>query len=114
MQSFQPLFSFAIVPWVVYGMALGVGVEGFQPNVNPAFFACRLMLAPPISLDTKLYVVAIGTMHNAYSLDLLGGEGCNLLLRIANQAQSPDATAISERDVLPIRSQFPAALLVFH
>src|SRR6266446_2367591 len=70
-----------------------------------------LYLAP--GLDAKLHIVAIGPIHNAYALDLLCGKGFNALLGIAHQTQSPDATAIGERDVFPVLFQLPSGLLVF-
>jgi len=72
------------------------------------------MLYLTLSLYRKLDIVAIGTMHNAYALDLLAGKGFNVLLWIAHQTQSTDATTISERDVFPLRLQLPAGLLVLN
>jgi hypothetical protein len=57
----------------------------------------------PLCLDCELYVVAISTMDNPYSLDLLKRKCCNLLLRIADQPQASNTTLIGEGDVLPIR-----------
>src|SRR2546421_7100483 len=70
------------------------------------------MLYLALSLYRKLDIVAVGTMHKAYALDLLGGEGFHVLLGIAHQTQSPDATTIRERDVSAIGLKLPAGLLV--
>src|SRR5712691_2870893 len=64
------------------------------------------------SKNAELHIVAIGPMHNAYTLDLLRGEGFNLLLAIAHEAQPTNPTPIGEGDMPAIRIQFPAGLFV--
>jgi len=56
-----------------------------------------------LCLYAKLNGVAIGPMHNPYTLDVLKREGFDLLASIANQPQAPNAAAVSEGDVLAIR-----------
>src|SRR3989442_11610669 len=72
------------------------------------------MLYCAFGLYPKLAIVAIGTMHNPDALDLLGGEGFNVLLLVAYQAQAANATPIGEGDVFAIRFNLPARMLVFH
>jgi hypothetical protein len=54
-------------------------------------------------LDSKLHIVAIGTVYNPDSLDLLYRECSYLLLGITNQPQASNTAPIGEGDMLPIR-----------
>ena len=53
-------------------------------------------------------------MHNPHALDLLDGEGFNLLLFVAHQTQATYPTAIRETNVLAIRLELPTRLFVFY
>ena len=65
-------------------------------------------------LDSELHIVAISTVDNPDPLDLLKRECSNLLLGIADQPQASHTTPIGEGDVLPIRRELPARLLVLN
>jgi len=65
-------------------------------------------------LYPELAIVAIGTLDNPHSLDLLGGERFHLLLLVAHQTQAPNPTAIRETNVLAVGFQLPARLFVLH
>src|SRR6266516_4359730 len=67
-----------------------------------------------LCLDSELQIVAISTVDNPDPLDLLKRECSNLLLGIADQPQASHTTPIGEGDVLPIRRELPARLLVLH
>src|SRR6266700_3420448 len=71
------------------------------------------MLYGTLCLDSELYIIAISTVDNPDPFDLLGRKGCDLLLRISNQAQPTNPTAIGEGDVLAIRLKLPTRLFVF-
>src|SRR5437667_11486144 len=105
MKPLQLLFGFAIVPRVLYGMLLGVRVVGFESDINPYLLASRNMFDHTLCFDSELHIIAISTMHDTYSLDLLCREVCNPLLGIANQPQTSNATSIGEGDMFPIRLQ---------
>src|SRR6266566_2635114 len=72
------------------------------------------MLYLPLCLHGELSVIAIGTMHNAYALDLLGGKGCNVLFLVAHEPQSFNTTSISQSDMFPVRFQLPTCLLILN
>src|SRR6266853_4178146 len=114
LQAFQLLFGFAIVARVLYRVALGVGIVGFQPYINAYLLSRRLMHDGTLCLDSELHIVAIGSMDNAYPFDLFKRKGCNLLLRIADQPQASNTTPIGEGDVLPIRREPPSRCFVLH
>ena len=103
LQPFQLPFGFAILTRVVYGVAIRVRIVGFQSYINSYLLSCRLMHNGTLCLDTKLHIVAISPMYNAYSLDLIKRECRNLLLRVAYQPQTSNITPIGEGDVLPVR-----------
>ena len=88
--------------WVLNRVALGVGIVGFESDINAYLLASRNMLYLALCLDPELHIVAIGTVYHPHPFDLLGREGFNLLLGIAYQSQASNTTAIGERDVFPI------------
>ena len=95
-------------------MALAVGEERVQTHIDPDLFASGNMLDAAVCLYSKLDVVAVRPPYNPHPLDLLDGERCNLLLLVADQPHGPDATAVREGEVLAVRLQLPARLLVLH
>src|SRR6266849_5742619 len=103
MQPLELLLSFAVMARVLNGVALGVGIVGFQPYINSYLLSGRLMHDDTLCLDCELHIVAISPMYNAYPLDLLKRKCCNLLLGVAYQPQASNTTPVSEGDVLPIR-----------
>ena len=111
-QALKPRLRFTVVAGALDGGALGVGVERFEPDINPHLFPSRNMFNVPVSLDTELDIIAIGPLDNSHPFDLLDGKGFNVLLGIANQTHAANATAIGEGDVLAIGRELPACLLV--
>ena len=85
MKPLQSLLSEAQVTWVLDGVSLGVGIEGFQAHINAHLFARRDVFDHTTCFDTELDIVAVSTTHHAYALDLLDGEGFNVLLFIADK-----------------------------
>jgi len=85
-----------------------------ESHINPYLFAGGDMFYLTSGLYRELDRVAIGTMDNPDAFDLLGGEGSNLLFLVAYQSQATNATAINEADMLAIRFDLPAGLLVFY
>src|SRR5215467_7605435 len=63
-------------------------------------------------LDAELHIIPIGPAHNTKALDVFDGEGGDLVFLVANQAQSPNPTAISEGDVFAIGVKLPAGLFI--
>ncbi len=112
MKPLQSLLCLTIMAGVLNGVSLGVGVEGFQTNINAHSFPCRDMFDVSLNLDTELDVVPVCPPHNAYSFDLLEREDFNVLLGIAHEPESANAAAISEADMFAIRFQLPARLFV--
>ncbi len=86
MHPLEPLFSLTIMARVLNGLALGVGIVGFESDINPYHSASRNMLDHAVSLDSKLDRVAISTLDHPYALDLTTRKGFELLFRITNQA----------------------------
>ena len=66
------------------------------------------MLYLAFGLDSKLTIVAISTMDNPDALNLLDGEGFDLLFLVPNRA------SVCEGDVLAVRFQLPARLFILH
>src|SRR5256885_6397269 len=114
MQLLQLLLSFAIMARVLHLVPIGVGIVGFESHINSYLLSGWNMRNRPLRLYCKLDIVAIGTMHNPYALDLLRGEVLNMLLRIAHQTQAPNPTPIPQGDMFPIRFQLSAGLLVLN
>lgn len=114
MQPLEFLFSFAQEARIGYCVPVGVRVELLQAHINPDLCPCCDMLHVALSLDSELHNISICTFDEANPLDLFDGEGRNLLLFVANQTKTPDATAIRERDVLPIGIKLPACSFVLH
>lgn len=112
MQALEPLFALAEVAWIDNRIALAVGQEHGEAHVNANLAAGVHMLDLALYLDDKLNVVAVGPTDETYPLDLLEGEGGDLLTRIAHKAEATDATTIREGDMPAIRLQLPARLLV--
>ncbi len=113
MQTLELLFRFAKVSRVLNGVALRVGQKSLESHIDADGFPRWNMLDAALCLDSELDIVAISTLENANSLDLLAGECFDLLFLIPNQAQTPDPAPIRERDMLAIRLKFPTGLLVF-
>src|SRR2546422_7705663 len=114
MQPLELLLSFAIMTRIVYRISRGIGIVGFQSYIDTNLFLRWLVYGSTLCLDCELHIVAISTVHNPDPLDLLGRKCCNLLLRIAYQSQTSNTTPIGEGNVLPIRRELPARLLVLH
>jgi len=72
MQAFQTLLCLAKVARVLDGIALGVGIEGFQPYINPDLFSCWLVNDVPRLLYPELAIIPVSASYNAYSFQLLG------------------------------------------
>ena len=114
MQGLELLLGLAQIARILDGVAVRIGAVGTDAYINAFLFACGDMLNYPVSLDGKLHVVAISTSHDANPLDLLRGEGFNVLFGIADQAKATNPTAIGEGDVFAIRFQLPSLYLIFY
>ena len=112
MEPLEFLLCLAVVAWVIQGMAVRIGIVGTQPQVNTDRPPRRLMLDGALSLDRELAVVAIRSAHEAHPLDLVDGEGFDPLLLVPDQPERADAAAVREGDVLAVRRELPARLLV--
>ncbi len=84
LESFESLFSFAVVSWVRYRVALGVGQEGFESHIDANFSSRWNVFDFALSLDAKLDIVPIGASDNVNPLDVFDGEGFNVLLLISD------------------------------
>jgi len=84
LQTFDALLRFAQVARIVYSIAITIGQKRLETQVNAYLRTGRDMFYTPLSLYRKLAVVAVGTFEQTYSLNLLCGEGFNLLLGIAH------------------------------
>ena len=101
-ESLEFLFRFPMVPRVLESVSLRVGREGFQAHINADLPPSGNVGNLPLGFHAKLDVVAIRTVHDAHAFDLLRGESFDLLPWIADEPQTPNATAIREGDVSPI------------
>ena len=108
MQAFELLLSSAIVAWVLNRVAVGVGQESLEAHINAHFFPAGNMCDDACSLDAELHIIAIGSPHETNALDVLDGEGGNLLFLVTNQTQATNATAIGEHKVFAIRVKLAA------
>src|SRR5947209_409684 len=113
-QSLQSLLGTAKVPGVVDRLAIGISVVGEQSHIDAHLLLRWLVDDGLVRSNPELHVVAIGTVDNAYSLDLLEREGFDLLVLVSHQPQSPDATAVGEGEMTPIGVKLPARGFVFH
>ena len=113
MQAFQFLLCLAIVAWGIYRVPFRVGVERFQADIDADMRTCGDMFYGSLYLNRELAIVAVCSLHDADPLDLLLWKGFNLLLLVAYQAKSSDATPIGEGDVSPIWLKLPARGFVF-
>lgn len=113
LQAFEFLFCLPVVAWVRYGGALAIGIVSLETYVDPNRCEAWAMLNLTFGLYAELDIVAIGTMNNPHPFDLFGGKGFNVLVLVAYQSQATNATAIHEADMLAIRFDLPASLLVF-
>ena len=100
-------------------LAVRIGVEGFQPNINASLLTCGFMDHLPLGMNSNLTIVAIGAFHQANALDLRQGERGKRTRFCApgvcaNQAYRPDAMPIGERDALPVAFQTPAGRLILN
>src|SRR5258708_7270664 len=114
MQALEFLLSLAQKTGIGDGIAIGVRRELLQPDINPDLSARCHMLHVALGLHRKLRVVAISTLDDAHPLDLLDGEGCDLLFFVANEPKPSNATTISEEEMLSIGVDLPARLLVLY
>src|SRR5690348_12288541 len=114
MQALKSLFGFAEIARALDSIPLRVGIIAFEAKIDPGRTVGGLMLYLVLCPDHELTVEPIGPANDPHAFDLLCGKGFYCLLLVAHQAQTPNATAISEGDVFPIRVQFPAGLLVFY
>jgi len=114
LESFQLFLSFAVVPWVVYGIALGVSQEALETHINTNFSTGWNMLYFTLGLDSELARVAIGTTDDTNPFDVFDRKGPNLLFLVSDQPESAYATPISEGDMFAIGLEFPPGLLVLN
>jgi hypothetical protein len=114
MQTLQSLLCLAVVTWVFYRIAMGVGIEGGPSNVYTYHASSRDMFDLALCLDTELSIVPIGSTHKTHPLDLLDGEGFKVLVGIAYQTEPTNATTIGEANVLAVVFQLPPRGFVFH
>src|SRR5260370_11530404 len=110
----QLLLSFAVVARVGDGISFGVGQKAFEPDIYTNLIARFNVFDFAGSSDTELAVVAIGTAHNANTLDVLDRESLDMLLFVANQTKTANAAQVSEGDMTARRIKLPARLFVFH
>jgi len=99
------------VPWVVNGVSLGVGQEALESHIYTQLRARWNVFNFALGLDAKLAIVAISMSHNTHPLDGFHGKGLDMLLLVANQAETANPTAIGEGDMLPSSSSFQPVCL---
>jgi len=114
LESFQPVFSFAIVPGVGDSVSLGVGQEAFEPDINAQLLPRWYLLNPAFGIDTELAIVAVCTPDNTNPLDQLERKLLDTLIGIANQFEATNPTAIGEDDVSAIWIKLPTCGLILH
>jgi len=107
LESFKPVFSFTIVPGIGDGIALGVGQEALETNINPQLRPRWNMLNFAFGIDAELTVVAVCPSNYANSLDHVRGKFLDALIGIANQFEATNPTAIGEDDVSAISVKLP-------
>ena len=66
------------------GIPIGVGIKDVQTHIDTDPPSRPLVLDVPLGMHSELHIVAICATHETYTLDLLHGEGFNMLVRIAN------------------------------
>lgn len=111
MQTFELLLGLAQEAGIGDGVAVGVRVELFQSNIDPYLRACGDVFHCALGLYRKLGVVAISPLDDAHPLDLFDWELRDLLFFVADEPNTPDATAIGEGEMLPVRIDFPSGVL---
>ena len=94
MQAFQPLLSFAIMTWVVYSLSFRVRIVGFESNINAYLLSRRNMFYGTFCLDSELDIVAISTMHDTYSFDLLFRKVSILCLGLPTNRKRPSHSSV--------------------
>ena len=114
MQTLQAFFSLAVVTRILNRVSFAIGQERFQSDIDPDLLACWVMHDFTCGLYPKLTLVAIGPLDNTNPLDLPDGKRFDLLLFVSNEPHTPNATAVCEGDMLPIRQEPPPCLFVFH
>jgi|GEM_PF-812811 len=110
----QLLFSFAVVPRVVYRVSLGVGQKALEPNIDTQLFPGWNMLDIAFGRDCELAIVAISPADNANPFDVFHGKSLDLLFLVPNQSETTNPTAIGEGDMTSIIVKLPTRLFVFH
>src|SRR5260370_41417624 len=113
-QPLQFLLSFAVVPGVVYGLALGVGQETLETYIDADLLAGCNMVYIALNFDTELAIEAIGTTDDTNPFDILHRKGLDVLFLVSNQAESANSAAIGEGDIFAIIIQLPSSLLVLN
>jgi hypothetical protein len=91
---------------VLDGVAVRVGVEVVQSNVQTERLLSRFPFLRSFYVQNKLNIVAIGTTHNAYPIDLIKLIKVQISSPFELKASSPKL--IGERDGLAIFRQLPA------
>lgn len=112
METLEFRLRFSVVTLVLYRIPVGIGVEELQAHVDTDHAARLDMFTLALGLNTKLAIIAIGTAQDANPFDLLDWEGFDLLVRVPNQAEATNATAIGEDDMVPIGRELPACLFI--
>lgn len=112
LKTFQPFFSFAIVPGIGYGIAFRVSQERFEPHINANLASCSSVLNLAFCFDHELTIVAIGTPDKTYPFDLGQRKICNLTG--TDQTEPAYPTAIREGDMTTIRFKPPSSGLVLN
>ena len=101
-ETLELRLGLAVVALVLYRVPIGIGVEDLQAHIDANHTARLDMFALAFGLDAELRIIAIGAAYNANPLNVLDWEGFNVLIGIAHQAKSPNATAIDEGDMASI------------
>ena len=113
MEPLEAFLSFPQIAWVLNDASLAVGQKCVQPQVNANPPVRWLMHDFAGCLYCELTIIAIGSPHNPHPLDLRERERLDLLTAVTHESYAPDATAIREREMLPISFYLPPRVFVF-
>ena len=102
METLEFRLRFSVVTLVLYRIPVGIGVEELQAHVDTDHAARLDMFTLALRLHAKLAIIPIGAAHDTNSFDLLHREGFDMLTRVTNETETPDATAIDEGDMASI------------
>jgi hypothetical protein len=96
----KSLLRYSQMTWIFYCIAITVGVEVFQPDIQTEGFSSWLALFKSLYIQNKLAVVSITTSNQSDSFDLL--KLVEMQLTGSPEFKSPSTKAIGKSDIASI------------